>query len=76
MNFAGIEGNIATGKRMATNWPLIVNLHEDPYEKMAFESEMHIRWHIDQMWVMVPMQQVIKNLFSRFRTTRSRRVPA
>ena len=64
VNFAGIEGNIATGRRQATNWPLIVNLHEDPFEKMPFESEMYIRWYIDQMWVMVPMQQVIKNFFA------------
>jgi arylsulfatase len=24
---------------------------------------MYIRWYIDQMWIMVPMQQVIKNVF-------------
>ena len=64
VNFAGIDGNIALGTRQATNWPLIVNLHEDPYEMMPFHSEMYIRWYIDQMWVMVPMQQVIKNFFS------------
>ena len=63
VNFAGIEGNIALGKRQVTNWPLIVNLHEDPYEMMPFHSEMYLRWYIDQMWVMVPMQQVIKNFF-------------
>ena len=63
VNFAGIDGNIATGKRTVTNWPIIVNLHEDPYEKMPFESGMYIRWYIDQMWIMVPMQQVIKNFF-------------
>jgi arylsulfatase A-like enzyme len=63
VNFAGIEGNIATGKRVVTNWPLIVNLHEDPYEMMPFESGEYIRWYIDQMWVMVPMQNVIKSFF-------------
>jgi arylsulfatase len=30
---------------------------------MPFESGMYIRWYIDQMWVMVPMQSVIKNFF-------------
>jgi arylsulfatase A-like enzyme len=64
VNFAGIEGNIATGTRQVTNWPIIVNLREDPYEMMPFHSEMYIRWYIDQMWVMVPMQQVIKNFFA------------
>jgi arylsulfatase len=64
VNFAGIKGNIAMGTREVTNWPIIVNLREDPYEKMPFESDMYIRWFIDQMWVMVPMQMVIKNFFA------------
>ena len=38
VNFAGIDGNIATGTRKVTGWPLIVNLRADPYEKMPFES--------------------------------------
>lgn len=64
VNFAGIEGNIATGKCTVTNWPIIVNLHEDPYEMMPFHSAEYIRWYIDQMWVMVPMQNVIKQFFA------------
>ncbi len=64
VNFAGIDGNIALGTRNVTNWPLIVNLHEDPYEMMPFHSANYIRWYIDQMWVMVPMQTVIKNFFA------------
>ncbi|MGE9289885.1 MAG: arylsulfatase [Puniceicoccales bacterium] len=63
VNFAGVEGNIALGTRQATNWPIIVNLYEDPYETAPFESDMYIRWYIDQMWVMVPMQRVVKNFF-------------
>jgi len=63
VNFAGIEGNIATGQRVATNWPLIVNLHEDPFEKAPFESDFYLRWYVDNMWVMVPMQEVIKGFF-------------
>ena len=64
VNFAGVQGNIATGVRQATNWPLIVNLHEDPFEMMPFHSDMYMRWYIDQMWVMVPMQTVLKKFFS------------
>ena len=64
VNFAGVHGNIATGVRQATNWPLIVNLHEDPLEKAPFESGMYMRWYIDQMWVMVPMQTVIREFFA------------
>jgi arylsulfatase A-like enzyme len=63
VNFAGVDGNIALGVRKATNWPLIVNLHEDPYEMMPHHSLMYVRWYVDNMWVMVPMQEVIKNFF-------------
>ena len=64
VNFAGVDGNIALGTRQVTNWPIIVNLHEDPYEMMPFHSANYLRWYIDQMWVMVPMQNVIKQFFS------------
>ncbi len=36
VNFAGINGNIATGTRDVTGWPLIVNLKADPWENMPF----------------------------------------
>ncbi len=63
VNFAGIQGNIATGFRQATNWPLIVNLRADPYEEMPFESGMYIRWYADNMWLFVPIQQKLKAFF-------------
>ncbi len=31
---------------------------------MPFHSKMYLWWYIDQMWVMVPMQNVIKQFFS------------
>ena len=34
VNFAVVDGNIATGTCKVTGWPLIVNLKADPYEKM------------------------------------------
>jgi arylsulfatase A-like enzyme len=58
-NFAGIEGNIATGVRLVTNWPLIVNLRADPYEHAPFESQMYVRWYADNIWLFVPIQQKI-----------------
>jgi hypothetical protein len=64
VNFAGVDGNIATGTRKVTNWPLIVNLRADPYEQMPFESEMYIRWYVDQMWLFVPIQQQVKNFLA------------
>jgi arylsulfatase len=36
VNFAAIDGNIATGTRKVPGWPLIVNLRADPYEAMPF----------------------------------------
>jgi len=60
VHFATIQGNIATGTRLPTNWPLIVNLREDPYEKMPHEAEMgYMRWYADNMWLFVPIQQKI-----------------
>ena len=64
VNFAGIEGNIATGSRKVTGWPLIVNLRADPYEKMPFESSMYLRWYADNMWLFVPVQAQVKNFLA------------
>ena len=61
VNFAGVDGNIATGSRKVTGWPLIVNLRADPYEKMPFESSMYIRWYADNIWLFVPVQEQVKN---------------
>jgi arylsulfatase len=60
VNFAGVDGNIATGVRKVTGWPLIVNLRADPYEKMPFESQMYVRWYADNIWLFVPVQQKLK----------------
>jgi arylsulfatase len=60
VNFAGVDGNIATGVRKVTAWPLIVNLRADPYENMPFESMNYLRWYADLMWLFVPIQQKVK----------------
>jgi arylsulfatase A-like enzyme len=59
-NFAGVDGNIITGTRKITTWPLLVNLRADPYEKMPFESGMYLRWMGDNLWLFIPMGQKIK----------------
>jgi arylsulfatase A-like enzyme len=64
VNFAGVDGNIATGVRKVTGWPMIVNLRADPYEKMPFESGMYIRWYGDNIWLFVPVQQKLKAFFA------------
>ena len=63
-NFAGVNGNIATGVRDVTSWPLIVNLRADPYENMPFHSEMYVRWYADNMWLFVPIGGKIKEFLA------------
>ena len=63
VNFAIIDGNIATGTRKVTGWPLIVNLKADPYEKMPLESSMYLRWYADNIWLFVPVQNQLKAFF-------------
>ena len=63
-NFAGVTGNIATGVRDVTSWPLIVNLRADPYENMPFHSEMYVRWYADNMWLFVPIGGKIKEFLA------------
>jgi arylsulfatase len=60
ISFASLQGNIADGVRFVTNWPIIVNLRADPYEKAQHESGMYIRWMADNMWLFVPLQQKLK----------------
>ena len=64
VNFASMEGNIATGVRLVTGWPLIVNLKADPYEKMPHESAMYLRWYADNIWLFVPVQAEVKKFLS------------
>ncbi len=60
VSFAVVEGNIATGFRKVTGWPTITNLKADPYEKMALESSMYMRWYGDNIWIFVPIQAQVK----------------
>src|SRR5258706_2285940 len=59
-NFAGVQGNIMTGTRNVTSWPLLVNLRADPYERMPFESQMYLRCYADNMWRFIPIGQKVK----------------
>jgi arylsulfatase A-like enzyme len=63
-NFAGIEGNIMSGVRNVTGWPILVNLRADPYEKMPHESQMYLRWYADNMWLFVPVGQKVKEFLT------------
>jgi arylsulfatase len=63
-NFAGEQGNVVTGVRQVTSWPLLVNLRADPYERMPFESMMYLRWYADNIWLFVPIGQKIKEFLA------------
>ena len=58
------------------DWPLIINLRADPYEKAPHESGMYLRWYADNMWLFVPMQEKLKTFLRRSRSIRSRRAAA
>jgi arylsulfatase A-like enzyme len=64
VNFAGIQGDLITGVRQATNWPLVVDLLADPYERMPFESGMYFRWMADHLWLFVPIAGQVKGFFA------------
>jgi arylsulfatase len=66
VHFASIDGNIATGTRKVTNWPLIVNLRADPYEKAPSESGLYIKWYAENIWLFEPIQQKVKAFFADF----------
>ena len=60
VQFAAVEGNIAMGERVVTNWPTITHLKADPFEKAMHEGEMgYMRWYADNMWLFVPIQDKI-----------------
>ena len=41
-----------------TEWPKVVDLRTDPFERAMEESDMYLRWYIEKMWTFVPAQAV------------------
>ncbi|MBI2740473.1 MAG: arylsulfatase [Rhodospirillales bacterium] len=60
------EGNIATSMREVPAWANITNLRMDPYERGAKEGAGAMEFIAQQMWLLVPIQQKIKEFFSDF----------
>jgi arylsulfatase len=66
LNFAVQDGNIAEGTRKVTSWAMISNLRMDPYERAMEEGGNYLDWYARQIWLLVPIQQQIKNFFADF----------
>jgi arylsulfatase len=66
VSFAVNEGNIATSTRDVTGWSQITNLRMDPYERAIEDGGGYWDWYARQMWILVPIQGVIKDFFSDF----------
>ncbi|MBB6095221.1 arylsulfatase [Povalibacter uvarum] len=60
------EGNIATATREVPSWAMITNLRMDPYERGIKEGGESLKFFAQQMWLLVPIQQQIKQFFSDF----------
>jgi arylsulfatase len=41
-----------------------VNLRADRYEKMPHESGSYLRWYADNLWLFVPVQQLVKEFLA------------
>jgi hypothetical protein len=59
-SFASRIGNIATGKRDATNGALIASLRMDPQERGAVEGGEAMKFMAQQMRLRVPVQGKIQ----------------
>jgi arylsulfatase A-like enzyme len=64
VTFASVDGNIAMGTRKVTNWPIITNLKEDPYETAPYESSMYVKWAGDVMWIGVPVRKEVEKFLA------------
>jgi len=60
------EGNIATALREVPSWAMITNLRMDPYERGIKEGGESLKFFAQQMWLLVPIQQKIKEFFADF----------
>jgi len=66
VSFATQHGNIATGTRSVSAWALIANLRMDPYERGMEEGGGAIDFLARNIWLLVPVQQQIKEFFKDF----------
>src|SRR5262245_8495896 len=60
------HGNIATATRETPAWAMITNLRMDPYERGMEEGGESLKFFGQQMWLLVPIQNRIKEFFGDF----------
>ena len=54
------------GQREVQNFPIAMNLRTDPFET-SMDSTLYTRWMADNLWLFVPMQQVIGQWLMTYR---------
>ena len=64
VHFATMDG--WQSGRQALTFPLVMNLRTDPFE-VSMDSTMYTRFMADQLWLFVPMQEVVGQWLSTFR---------
>ncbi|MFV0589946.1 MAG: arylsulfatase [Draconibacterium sp.] len=65
-HFTILKGAINEAVEEKPAWPVLVNLREDPYERMWDESQMYIPWYIENMWAFVPAQAITAEFLKTF----------
>ena len=60
------SGNIATATRDVPAWAMITNLRMDPYERGFEEGGEAMKFFAQQIWLLVPVQEKIKEFFADF----------
>ena len=67
ITFKFMEGNFFNGKSVEPNFPFVINLREDPFERFSTESMQYFPWMIDKMWTFGPAQMVIGQFLQSFK---------
>lgn len=54
------------GQRETYTIPKVVNLRLDPFER-SLDSHMYFRWALDQLWIFMPIKDVVGQFLGTFR---------
>jgi arylsulfatase len=60
IHFKVQEGNLQDSIVRPVNMPCVINLRQDPFERMMTEAKMYFRWYADKMWTFVPAQAFVR----------------